>query len=127
LGQSGLILHPIPGVTGAIMLVLTRKIGEEIVISDNIRIMVVAIKGDKVRIGINAPIDVVVDRQEVHDKRRNALSDVSAVMSTTILSEDLPLTGVVEGAAPIMGTEMDILLEGASNAFLIVEKDSRGL
>jgi carbon storage regulator len=109
------------------MLVLTRKIGEEIVISDNIRIMVVAIKGDKVRIGINAPIDVVVDRQEVHDKRRNALSDVSAVMSTTILSEDLPLTGVVEGAAPIMGTEMDILLEGASNAFLIVEKDSRGL
>jgi carbon storage regulator len=51
------------------MLVLTRKVGEEIVIGDNIRIKVVAVLGGKVRIGIVAPKDVTVDRQEVHDRR----------------------------------------------------------
>jgi carbon storage regulator len=51
------------------MLILSRKIGEEIVISDNIRIKVVAIDSGKVRIGITAPKDVIVDRQEVHDRR----------------------------------------------------------
>ena len=50
------------------MLVLSRKVGEEIVIGSNIRIKVVAIHGEKVRIGITAPKDVTVDRQEVHDR-----------------------------------------------------------
>ena len=57
------------------MLVLSRKIGEEIVIGDNIRIKVVDIHGGKVRIGIVAPKDVVVDRQEIHDKRLNTLHE----------------------------------------------------
>jgi len=51
------------------MLVLTRRVGEEIVIGDVIRIKVVEIRGGKVRIGIIAPEDVVVDRQEIHEKR----------------------------------------------------------
>jgi carbon storage regulator len=51
------------------MLVLTRKDGEEIVIGDNIRIKIVDIHGGKVRIGITAPKDVAVDRQEIHEKR----------------------------------------------------------
>jgi carbon storage regulator len=51
------------------MLVLTRKVEEEIVISGNIHIKVVDIRGGKVRIGIVAPGDVIVDRQEIHEKR----------------------------------------------------------
>jgi carbon storage regulator len=51
------------------MLVLSRKVGEEIVIGDVIRIKVVEIRGGKVRIGIAAPENVVVDRQEIHEKR----------------------------------------------------------
>jgi carbon storage regulator len=51
------------------MLVLTRKVGEEIVIGGDIRVVVVAVQGAKVRIGITAPKDVVVDRQEIHDQR----------------------------------------------------------
>lgn len=51
------------------MLVLSRKVGEEIVIGDNIRIKVVESRGGKVRIGIVAPEDVVVDRQEIHERR----------------------------------------------------------
>jgi carbon storage regulator len=54
------------------MLVLSRKVGEEIVIGDHIHLMVVAVQGDKVRLGISAPKDVVVDRQEIHERRTNA-------------------------------------------------------
>ena len=51
------------------MLVLTRRVGETIVIDGNIEVTVVAIQGDKVRLGINAPRSVPVDRQEVHERR----------------------------------------------------------
>jgi len=53
------------------MLVLSRKVGEEIVVGSSIRVTVVAIKGGKVRIGISAPKDVIVDRQEIHKKRND--------------------------------------------------------
>jgi carbon storage regulator len=49
------------------MLVLSRKRDERIVIGDNIVITVVDVRGDKVRLGIEAPIDVPVHRQEVLD------------------------------------------------------------
>jgi carbon storage regulator len=56
------------------MLVLSRKKDEKIVIGDNISIMVVEIRGDKVRLGIDAPRDVSVHRREVYDaiKRKEA-------------------------------------------------------
>jgi carbon storage regulator len=50
---------------GTIMLVLSRKIGEEIVINDNIRVTIVSVKNNQVRIGINAPPEVRVDREEI--------------------------------------------------------------
>lgn len=53
------------------MLVLTRKVGEAIMIRDHIRIVVVEISGEKVRLGIAAPKEVIVDRQEIHDKRNH--------------------------------------------------------
>jgi carbon storage regulator len=59
------------------MLVLTRRIGEEIVIGGNIRVTVVAVEGNKVRLGVTAPRDVTVDRQEVHVRRAEFL-DVEA-------------------------------------------------
>ncbi len=49
------------------MLVLSRKKNESIVIDDRIVITVVEIRGDKVRLGIQAPRDVPVHRQEVYD------------------------------------------------------------
>jgi carbon storage regulator len=51
------------------MLVLSRRIGEEIIINDNVRVTIVAVKGDRVRLGIVAPRDVTVDRSEVHERR----------------------------------------------------------
>lgn len=50
------------------MLVLSRKKGERIIISDTISIIVVAIHGDKVCLGIEAPVDVEIHREEVWQK-----------------------------------------------------------
>lgn len=49
------------------MLVLSRKKDEKIIIGDDIEIMVIEIRGDKVRLGIKAPKDVTVHRQEVYN------------------------------------------------------------
>ncbi len=48
------------------MLVLSRKQDEKIIIGDSITLMVVAIQGDKVRLGIEAPKDVSIHREEVY-------------------------------------------------------------
>lgn len=67
------------------MLVLSRKRDEKIVIGDRIVITVVEVRGDKVRLGIEAPNDVPVHRQEVYDAiRRSAENDKTS-------------TGAVEG------------------------------
>lgn len=50
------------------MLVLTRKLNESIVINDVIKVTVVEIRGDKVRLGIEAPREIDVHRQEVYDQ-----------------------------------------------------------
>ena len=49
------------------MLVLTRRINESIVINDNVSVLVVEVRGDRVRLGIEAPKDVSVHRREVYD------------------------------------------------------------
>ena len=51
------------------MLVLTRRVGEEIVIDDEIRVTVLTVRGDRVRLGITAPEHVRVDRSEIHERR----------------------------------------------------------
>ena len=51
------------------MLVLSRCVGETIVIDGDVRITVVSIQRGKVRIGIEAPPQVLVDREEVHERR----------------------------------------------------------
>ncbi len=58
------------------MLVLSRHRDESIMIGDNIRITIVEIRGDKIRVGIDAPPEVPVHRQEVYDaiKRENGKS-----------------------------------------------------
>jgi carbon storage regulator len=52
------------------MLVLSRKIGEKVMIDSCITVEIVAIDGNKVRIGITAPPEVRVDREEVHRARQ---------------------------------------------------------
>ncbi|RLS35400.1 MAG: carbon storage regulator [Planctomycetota bacterium] len=60
------------------MLVLSRRPNESIVINDKIVITVIEIRGDKVRLGIEAPRDVPVHRSEVYSAIQRAESDVPA-------------------------------------------------
>jgi carbon storage regulator len=50
------------------MLILSRKIGESIVIAGNIRVQVVRVEGETVKIGVEAPASIPVHRQEVYDE-----------------------------------------------------------
>lgn len=50
------------------MLILTRKIGEGIILGDDIRISVLEIRGKQIRIGIEAPSDIVVLREEIYQR-----------------------------------------------------------
>ncbi len=53
------------------MLILTRKTGEEIIVDGNIRITITGVRGDQVRIGITAPPDIAVHREEVWQRIRS--------------------------------------------------------
>ena len=62
------------------MLVLSRKKNESIVINNDITIVVVEIRGDKVRLGVEAPKEIPVHRREVYDSiRRNEMNDDTVV------------------------------------------------
>lgn len=71
------------------MLVLTRKLGESIAIDDHIKIRVVQIKGKQVRLGIEAPKDTKIHREEVYlaiqDQNKES-SQVSADQSKSLAS-----------------------------------------
>ena len=50
------------------MLILTRKVNETLMVGDDVSVTVLGIKGGQIRIGINAPREVAVHRQEVYEK-----------------------------------------------------------
>jgi carbon storage regulator len=54
------------------MLILTRRVGETVVIGDNVTVAIIGVKGSQIRIGINAPKDVTVHRKEIYERIRHA-------------------------------------------------------
>jgi carbon storage regulator len=76
------------------MLILTRRVGETIVIGDDVIITVLGIKGNQVRIGINAPKDVSVHREEIYQR-------IQQEKNTTPMSAPTPKA---EEAAPVTTT-----------------------
>ncbi|MDG9729953.1 carbon storage regulator CsrA [Ignatzschineria sp. RMDPL8A] len=50
------------------MLILTRKVGEKLIIDDNIEVVILEIKGNQIRVGIEAPKEISIFREEVYEK-----------------------------------------------------------
>ena len=50
------------------MLILTRRVGETLMIGDDVSVTVLGVKGNQVRIGVNAPKDVSVHREEIYER-----------------------------------------------------------
>ncbi len=72
------------------MLILTRRVGETVMIGNEVTVTVLGVKGNQVRIGVNAPKDVAVHREEIYDRIKREEDGYTAAHTTpgTKVSDD---------------------------------------
>jgi carbon storage regulator len=61
------------------MLILTRRVGETLMIGDEVTVTVLGVKGNQVRIGVNAPRDVAVHREEIYERIKREQAEAGHV------------------------------------------------
>jgi len=64
------------------MLILTRRVGETLIVGDNVSVTVLGVKGNQVRIGVNAPKDVSVHREEIYQRIQREKTEQAGGMSS---------------------------------------------
>jgi carbon storage regulator len=71
------------------MLILTRRVGETVMIGNEVTVTVLGVKGNQVRIGVNAPKDVAVHREEIYEriKREEGQDSRSGAPATKIVDD----------------------------------------
>jgi len=57
------------------MLILTRRVGESIIVGDDVTITVLGVKGNQIRLGVNAPKDISVHREEIYQRIKQEQRD----------------------------------------------------
>ncbi|MDC9728914.1 MAG: carbon storage regulator CsrA [Methyloprofundus sp.] len=80
------------------MLILTRRVGETLMIGDEVTVTVLGVKGNQVRIGINAPKDVSVHREEIYERIKNEQPGATVPETEDTSGEEI-------GSAGLMGSE----------------------
>ncbi len=79
------------------MLVLSRKVGEEIVIGDNIRVRVVSVQGNQIRLGFDAPREVSIQRAELLERaEREAATRAASNAAEKLVAPDAVVQAVTE-------------------------------
>ena len=79
------------------MLILTRRVGETLMIGDEVTVTVLGVKGNQVRIGINAPKDVSVHREEIYERIKNEKAGAAG--------EEVSTPAPESGASGLMGSD----------------------
>ena len=64
------------------MLILTRRVGETLMIGDEVTVTVLGVKGNQVRVGVNAPKEVAVHREEIYDRIKKEQEAAASVDSS---------------------------------------------
>ena len=72
------------------MLILTRRVGETLMIGDEVTVTVLGVKGNQVRIGVNAPRDVAVHREEIYERIKREQTPSSDAPTDSDQAEFLP-------------------------------------
>lgn len=73
------------------MLILTRRVGETLMIGDDVSVTVLGVKGNQVRIGIDAPKDIAVHREEIYERiRQEQMGEADTDGGVDSAADDLP-------------------------------------
>jgi carbon storage regulator len=70
------------------MLILTRRVGETVMIGNDVTVTVLGVKGNQVRIGVNAPKDVAVHREEIYERIKREEDGESKPQPAAKISDD---------------------------------------
>ena len=89
------------------MLILTRRVGETIVIGDDVIVTVLGIKGNQVRIGINAPKDVSVHREEIYQRIQQEKNTTPVVAAKVEEPAAAPAVSVKKKREPKAKVDVD--------------------
>ena len=67
------------------MLILTRRVGETVMIGDDVTVTVLGVKGNQVRVGVNAPKEVPVHREEIYERIRHETEATNAAAKRAVI------------------------------------------